>query len=130
MDGKKIKIGVVATGSPIATETANRVKALAAELYRGDPPVIDFHPQCFRCDGHFAGADSIRADAFVEIANNPEYDALWIARGGYGACRIAEPVLSRLNRAARHKAYLGYSDAGTLIEIGRASCRERVCQYV
>src|SRR3546814_10608298 len=48
MDGKKIKIGVVATGLPIATETANRVKALAAELYRGDPPVIDFHPQCFR----------------------------------------------------------------------------------
>ncbi len=57
----------------------------------------------------------MRAEAFVEIANDPDFDALWFARGGYGACRIAEEVLSRLNPAAGKKAYLGYSDAGALL---------------
>ncbi len=115
MNGANIRIGVVATGSPIAPETADRVQAIAAALYPAAPPVIDFHPQCFLSHGHFAGNDATRADAFVEVANDPGYDALWIARGGYGACRIAGAVLPRLTNAALDKAYLGYSDAGTLL---------------
>lgn len=115
MRGTKIRIGVVATGSPILPETAARVQALAAELYPDEPPVIDFHPQCFLSHGHFAGDDETRANAFVEVANDPAYEALWVARGGYGACRIAESVLSRLTDAAGEKAYLGYSDAGMLL---------------
>jgi muramoyltetrapeptide carboxypeptidase len=91
------------------------VQAIAASLYPQRTPEIHFHPQCFLSEGHFAGSDSARADAFVEVANDPDYDALWCGRGGYGACRIAEAVLPRLDAAAREKAYLGYSDAGVLL---------------
>ena len=49
------------------------------------------------------------------MANDPGFDALWFARGGYGSCRIAEDVLGRLGPAARDKTYLGYSDAGYML---------------
>ncbi len=108
-----MRIGVVAPSTPISQEVAERVTALAAEHAPGVE--IRFHEQCFLSHKHFAGADGVRADAFVEVANDPGTDALWFARGGYGSCRIAEEVLARLGSAARNKTYLGYSDAGFLL---------------
>lgn len=109
------RIGVVAPGSAMRPDVAERIKALAADLYPQATPEIYFHPQCFLSQGHFAGPDEARADAFVEIANDAAFDALWAGRGGYGACRMAELALPRLNAAARDKAYLGYSDFGCLL---------------
>ncbi len=109
------RIGVVAPGSRIEPGIAERVKAVAADLYPGRTPDIHFHPQCFYTSGHFAGDDAARADAFAEIANDPDFDALWFARGGYGACRIADDVVSNLTEAAAGKLYLGYSDVGCLL---------------
>jgi muramoyltetrapeptide carboxypeptidase len=113
MDRIAFRIGVVAPGSSMTQEVAGRVTALAASLY----PHIEilFHPQCFLRHGHFAGDDDTRAAAFVEVANDPAIDALWIGRGGYGACRMAEAALAQLGEAARDKAYLGYSDGGNLL---------------
>jgi muramoyltetrapeptide carboxypeptidase len=110
----KIKIGVVAPGSRVDPTVAEKVTALAARLYPSAPPEIRFHPQCFAVAGHFAGDDETRAKAFLEVANDPDMDALWFARGGYGACRIAERVIAGLEASARGKIYLGYSDAGML----------------
>ena len=108
-----MRIGVVAPSSAIHPEVAERVTALAAASY---PDVeIVFHPQCFLGHNHFAGRDAQRAEAFVAVANDPDFDALWFARGGYGSCRIADAVLPRLDAAARDKTYLGYSDAGFLL---------------
>jgi muramoyltetrapeptide carboxypeptidase len=76
---------------------------------------LAWHPQCFRSHGHFAGTDTERADAFLQVANDPAVDVLWFARGGYGSCRIAEEVLRRLEPPARNKTYLGYSDAGFML---------------
>lgn len=92
---------------------AERVTTLAAANF----PAVElvFHPQCFLSAGHFAGGDAERADAFVEIANDASFDALWFGRGGYGSCRLAEEALGRLTDAARAKTYLGYSDAGVLL---------------
>lgn len=109
-----MKIGVVAPGSRIEPKLADDVKALAGRLYPGRAPEIIFHPQCFLSCGHFAGEDSLRAQAFLEIANDPAFDALWLARGGYGSCRLVLDVIGKLNAAARKKTYLGYSDAGFL----------------
>jgi len=108
------KIGIVAPASRIDGSVAELVSAVAQELY-GDRVELFFHSQCFLSSGHFAGGDAVRADAFVEVANDNAYDALWWARGGYGANRIAEPVLPRLNETARRKTYLGYSDGGFLL---------------
>jgi len=108
-----MRIGIVAPSTPILAETATRTSQIAA---RGFPGVeLVFHPQCFLTHRHFAGEDRVRADAFVEVANDPGFDALWFARGGYGSCRIVEAVIGRLGPAARDKAYLGYSDAGYML---------------
>ncbi|MGH6890377.1 MAG: LD-carboxypeptidase [Rhizomicrobium sp.] len=115
MGGEKIvRIGIVAPGSRIDADLAGRVRALAAERHGGRVELC-FHPQCFLASGHFAGEDAARADAFLEFANDPALDAVWIARGGYGSCRIVPRVLARLEPAATAKMYLGYSDAGALL---------------
>jgi muramoyltetrapeptide carboxypeptidase len=108
-----MRVGIVAPSTPILRETAERVTAIAAAQF-ADVELI-FHPQCFLAHRHFAGEDEVRADAFVDVANDPAFDALWFARGGYGSCRIAEAVLERLGPQARDKAYLGFSDAGYIL---------------
>lgn len=108
-----MRIGIVAPSTPILPGTAERVTAIAAGTFP-DAELV-FHPQCFFSHRHFAGDDQARADAFVEVANDPGFDALWVARGGYGSCRIAEDAIARLGRAARSKAFLGYSDAGYVL---------------
>ncbi|MDB5453394.1 MAG: LD-carboxypeptidase [Caulobacteraceae bacterium] len=109
------RIAVVAPGGRIAPEVAEQALALAASHYPTEALQIHFHPQCFLSSGHFAGDDGARVDAFVEVANDPDVDAVWFARGGYGACRMAESALARLGPAASAKTYLGYSDTGALL---------------
>ena len=115
MSKEKCRIGVVAPASRMSPEVAERVRTLAASLYPDRTPEIYFHPQCFASHGHFAGDDETRAQAFLDIANDESYDAVWFARGGYGSCRIIEAVMRGLKAPSRRKAYLGYSDTGTLL---------------
>jgi muramoyltetrapeptide carboxypeptidase len=105
-----MRIAVVAPSCRLTEAAAERVKALAA----GRAELV-IHPQCFLSDGHFAGADAARADALVEVAEDPAFDAVWFARGGYGSNRIMEAVLPRLGQAARRKSWMGYSDGGFLL---------------
>jgi len=108
-----IRIAVCAPSAPIVQQDADRMLALAAAEF---PDVeLSIHPQCFAVDGHFAGSDAVRTEAMVECANDPSFDAVWFARGGYGACRVAEDALRRFGPAARSKTWLGYSDAGYLL---------------
>jgi len=106
-------IGIVAPAAPLDAVVAERVRLVAGDM--DDGPELLIHPQCFLSDGHFAGDDAARASAFLDVANDPHFHAVWIARGGYGSCRMAERVLSQLNDYAREKIYLGYSDAGFLL---------------
>jgi muramoyltetrapeptide carboxypeptidase len=103
----------MAPGTRIDRAVAERVAAVAARC--APSTEIWFHPQCFLKSGHFAGDDATRAQAFLDIANDAGFDALWFARGGYGACRIAETVLAGLTDVAKAKTYLGYSDTGYLL---------------
>lgn len=105
-----MRIGIVAPSSRFSEEAAERTRAIAAARF--PEAELVFHPQCFLSHGHFAGDDEARGEAFVDFANDPAFDAIWFARGGYGACRIAETAIGRLSRAARDKIYLGYSDSG------------------
>lgn len=115
MSGKRVRIGIVAPSAPIDQSVAERVRAVADARFGDAAPELVFHPQCYLSSGHFAGDDAARAAAFLEVANDPGFDALWFARGGYGACRLADSVLPNLAEAARAKRYLGYSDAGFLL---------------
>ena len=106
-----MRIAVVAPSCPLKREAAERVQAIVAE--RGDCELV-IHPQCFLADGHFAGPDDVRLTALREVMADPSFDAVWVARGGYGSNRIAEAAAADLPTAARNKVYLGYSDAGFL----------------
>ena len=110
-----MKVGVVAPGSRIEPATAEAVFEIAHTSFAGDAIDLVFHPQCFSSSGHFAGTDAERLEAFLDIANDPAFDVLWFARGGYGSCRILEDLMPRLSESARSKTYLGYSDAGFIL---------------
>jgi muramoyltetrapeptide carboxypeptidase len=107
-----MKVAVVAPSCPLKPEAAERVAAIAAE--RGECELF-IHPQCFLSDGHFAGPDQARLDALREVMADETVDAVWFARGGYGANRIAEDAIADLPAAAHAKFYMGYSDAGFLL---------------
>jgi len=107
------RIAICAPSAAFSPDDAARVTALAlAEFPQAE---LHFHPQCFREDGHFAGPDELRLSAFLECANDPAFDAVWFARGGYGSNRIAEAAIAGLGHAAQDKLFLGYSDAGYLL---------------
>lgn len=106
-----MRIFVVAPSCPLSPEAAERLSAIVDE--RGDCE-LNIHPQSFLSDGHFAGPDAARIGALREVMADPEVDAIWFARGGYGSNRIAAAALDDLPHAARTKVYLGYSDAGFL----------------
>ena len=109
-----MKIGIVAPGRPIDRLIADRAAAATAMWFPGTDLV--FHPQCFESDGgHFAGTDEVRSAAFLDFANDAAFDALWFARGGYGANRILHRVIPNLSAAAKAKTWCGYSDAGFLL---------------
>ena len=106
------RIAICAPSTPFTREDADRVRTIATEF----PALqLEFHEQCFACEGHFAGADKVRLAALLECANDPGFDAVWCARGGYGANRIAADAVAGMDEAARGKTFLGYSDAGYLL---------------
>jgi muramoyltetrapeptide carboxypeptidase len=106
------RIAICAPSTPFTREDAARISALAGE-YNGLE--LEFHEQCFAEEGHFAGPDALRLAALLECANDPAFDAVWCARGGYGANRIAAQAVAGMGEAARSKTFLGYSDAGYLL---------------
>lgn len=110
-----MRIAVVAPSSRFDdwAEVAARVQKLADAAFPGVE--IVFHPQCALVDHHFAGSDAARLAALVEVADDPGFDAVWFARGGYGSNRIAADAVAAMGPRAREKSWLGYSDAGFLL---------------
>jgi muramoyltetrapeptide carboxypeptidase len=108
-----MRIGVVAPARPVTRESSLRMAAFMALTYPGHD--IVFHEQCYYEAGHFAGTDEQRAAAFLEYANDPAFDAIWFARGGYGSNRILDTVMPQLGAAAGRKTYMGFSDMGFLL---------------
>ena len=107
-----VRIAICAPGKRLKRERAEAVEALVAG--RSDVS-LQFHEQCFAEDGHFAGSDAVRLAALLDCANDPGFDAVWFAMGGYGSNRIAAQAVAQMNAAARAKSYLGYSDTGFLL---------------
>jgi muramoyltetrapeptide carboxypeptidase len=107
-----IRIAICAPACPITREDEAAVRAVAA-MWPGIE--LHFHPQSFEVEGHFAGPDDLRLSALIECANDPAFDAVWFARGGYGSNRIAQAALKQFDHAAQAKAFLGYSDMGYLL---------------
>jgi muramoyltetrapeptide carboxypeptidase len=106
-------IAICAPATPITREQAAALEALVAAEFPAHR--LTFHEQCFASAGHFAGDDLTRLTALLDCANDPAFDAVWFAKGGYGSNRIAEAAVVRMNDAARAKTYVGFSDCGYLL---------------
>lgn len=106
-------IAICAPARPITRDHAAALEALVAAEFPQHQ--VTFHEQCFASEGHFAGNDLTRLTALLECANDPAFDAVWFARGGYGSNRIAEAAIARMNQAARAKSYVGFSDCGYML---------------
>ncbi|WP_427789465.1 LD-carboxypeptidase [Brevundimonas diminuta] len=115
MQTRPFRIGVVNASSRLDPARGEAIRAWAAANWPDGSVELVLHPALHEVHGHFGGDDATRARAFVETANDPDIDAVWFARGGYGACRIAEAVVPELTAHAYAKRYLGYSDAGSLL---------------
>jgi len=113
--GRVVRIGVVAPASRIDPAVPAEVEALVRRLYPDGRVEVVFDPQCFQVHNHFAGTDAERAEGFLRVANDPTFDAVWWARGGYGSNRPAAAILAGLTEAARTKVYMGFSDAGFVL---------------
>lgn len=107
------RIAICAPATPITPDVADAVTRIAT----ADFPelVLDFHPQCFRTQGHFAGSEQERLDAFLDCANDSQVTAVWFAKGGYGSNVIAAECVRRLDPDKPDKAFFGYSDNGYLL---------------
>ena len=65
-------------------------------------------------EGYLAGSDERRAAELMDWVRDPEVDAIFCARGGYGCHRII-PSLDALAFRRARKPLLGYSDITTLL---------------
>lgn len=102
-------IGVVAPSSPLRTENLEKGIALLRE--RGYRVVHGDH--LYDRHGYLAGTDAGRAADFNAMFARRDVDAVFCARGGYGACRMLEYV-DWVVVAANPKIFVGYSDITTL----------------
>ena len=107
------RIAICAPATPITRDHAATMEEFVARDFPQHE--VWFHEQCFVSEAHFAGDDLTRLTALLECANDPAYDAVWFAKGGYGSNRIAEAAVARMNDAARAKTYVGFSDMGYLL---------------
>ena len=105
-------IGVAALSG--AVDSA-RLDAGIAALRRKGYGVVEAD-NARRREGFFAGNDASRAEGYLALLRDPGVDAIFFARGGYGATRL----LARVDPAeiARHpKPHLGGSDLTALFAL-------------
>lgn len=105
-------IGIVAPSSPIPPEELERgVAFLEARGYRVvvGRNVLARHPSC----DYLAGTDAQRAADLNEMLARPDIDAVFCARGGYGAMRLFDRI-DWASIPAEPKIFVGYSDATSL----------------
>lgn len=111
-------IGVAAVSGPV---DAARLEAGLANLRAKGYRVVEAS-NLRRRTGFLAGTDSERAGGYRELLTDPAVDAIFFARGGYGAARIL-PFLDPDELRSHPKVHLGGSDLTALFAFasGRAS---------
>ena len=102
-------IGVAAVSGPVDEERLSAgVRALEARGYR----VVEAS-NLRRKDGFLAGSDRERAAGYRQLLRDSSVDAIFFARGGYGAARVL-PLLDAGEARENPKIHLGGSDLTAL----------------
>ena len=74
------RIAICAPATAITPDHARAIEQLVADEFPEHSVYV--HPQCFETWGHFAGDDLTRLTALLDCANDPQFDAVWFAKGG------------------------------------------------
>jgi muramoyltetrapeptide carboxypeptidase len=103
--GAGARVSLVAPAGPI---TEARLACALEECARlGLEPAVG--PAALRRHGYLAGSDGERAADLNAALADPDVDAVWALRGGYGAMRILDALdLEPVRR--RPKPFVGFSD--------------------
>ena len=102
-------IGVAAVSGPV---DESRLSAGVAALERRGYRVV-LGPNVRAREGFLAGSDRERADGYKELLRNPDVDAIFFARGGYGSARVLRH-LEPGDLVERPRIHLGGSDLTVL----------------
>ncbi len=98
-------VGIVSPASPADSKSLAQGIAAIEELgFR-----TKLAPTLSPVRGYLAGSDSERASALARMIDDPEVKAIFFARGGYGAMRLADHLDAGALRRSP-KIILGYSD--------------------
>ena len=108
------RIGIVAPSGPVLR--GNVVKGARTLEHAGFRVSVARH--VFDRRGHLAGEDRARLDDLNRMLRDPDIRCVLMARGGYGAMRIAGEVDWRAMRRDP-KVFAGFSDA-TFLHLGFA----------
>lgn len=103
------RVALIAPAGPVTEERIERAQARCREL--GLDPVLGRGAR--EQAAYLAGPDAVRARDLQAALDDPEIDAIWALRGGYGAMRIL-PMLDLSPMLTRPRPYIGYSDNTTL----------------
>ncbi len=102
-------VQIVAPASNLKAEYLLRgVAELTALGFR-----VEYGPEILEQDRYTAGTDERRARELMNAFTNPEVNAVWAARGGYGVMRLLNQLDEKLLRE-NPKIFIGYSDMTAL----------------
>lgn len=102
-------IGLVSPASPLTPEqAATGIRLLEEQGYR-----VKLYPSTYVASGYLAGTDLARAQDLTDAFLDPETQAVYCARGGYGCSRLL-PYLDFDRLAATEKLFVGFSDITVL----------------
>ncbi|HSA34818.1 MAG TPA: LD-carboxypeptidase [bacterium] len=102
------KVRVVATSSPFDAALFNA--GITFLERRGMRPVYD--DAVFARTGYLAGDPDRRVAQMRDAFRDPETEAVWTARGGYGALQMLPLLTPHIAELRKHpKPFIGFSDA-------------------
>jgi len=103
-------IGIVAPASA-TLDQADNLKGVRELELRGMKVVLDIHSN--EKDGYLSAPDNLRARALNSMIADPDIDAIFCLRGGYGCVRILE-LIDYDTAQSNPKLIVGYSDITAL----------------
>jgi muramoyltetrapeptide carboxypeptidase len=102
------RVGIIAPSSPFDAEELKRGLSLLSSRYS-----VSHAPSLFERQGYLAGSDARRLAELQSAIDDPDLDAIFAVRGGYGATRLLDALdVSAL--ATRPKLLVGFSDITAL----------------
>jgi muramoyltetrapeptide carboxypeptidase len=102
-------LSMVSPASPLTPEqTAKAVRLLESEGYH-----VKLYPSTYAANDYLAGSDVERAKDLIDALRDPETQAVYCSRGGYGCSRLV-PYLNFDELAQTDKMLIGFSDVTVL----------------